>query len=102
MNNIQELRLARWERIKQRGIWRFILIRGVLGWGLPGGILFSIFQIYSSKPLPFLWYFSVLIILGLWVVGGVFFGLFMWFITMWSYSRALKSKNRNTDNSLNP
>lgn len=42
MNDIRQIRLARWERIKKSRIWRFVLLRGVLGWGLSMGIV-SIF-----------------------------------------------------------
>jgi hypothetical protein len=93
MSDIRQLRLARWERIKQCGFWRFILTRGIFGYGLPGGILFSVFDLCSSKPLPFPWYLSVPLILGLWLIGGLVFGVLMWFITMRSYSRALKAKD---------
>jgi hypothetical protein len=94
MSDIRQLRLARLKRIKQRGIWRFIWTRGILGWGLSCGILFTLFLLFSSElPLPSPWYFSVPMILSLWMIGGVFFGLYMWFIAMLSYSRALKSKD---------
>jgi len=86
MSDIRQLRLARWERIKQGGIWRFVLLRGILGWGLPMGIIGIIFERVSRKEEAFAWY----LILGLWVLGGFVWGLAMWFVTMWSYSRALR------------
>src|SRR5438552_3868086 len=88
MSDIRQLRLARWERIKQGGIWRFVLLRGVLGWGLTMGVIGVIFEHVSRKAEAFPWYS----ILGLFLVGGFVWGLIMWFVTMWSYSRALKSR----------
>jgi hypothetical protein len=87
MSDFQQLRLARWERIKQGGIWRFVLLRGVLGWGLTVGIIGIIFEQVSRKSEAFAWY----LILGLCLVGGFVWGLAMWFVTMRSYSRAQKS-----------
>jgi hypothetical protein len=87
MSNIQQLRLARWERIKQGGIWRFVFLRGVLGWGLAMGIIGIIFEQVSRQSEACAWY----LILGLCLAGGFVWGLGMWFVTMWSYSRALKS-----------
>jgi hypothetical protein len=83
----QAERLARWEKIKQGGIWRFMLLRGVLGWGFTCGIIGVVFELTSHKAEAFAWY----LILGLFLVAGFVWGLGMWFVTMWSYSRALKS-----------
>ena len=87
MSEIQQLRLARWERIKRGGIWRFVFLRGVLGWGLPMGIIGIIFERVSRKEEAFAWY----LILGLCLMGGFVWGLAMWFVTRWSYSRSLKA-----------
>jgi hypothetical protein len=87
MSEIRQLRLARWERIKQGGIWRFVLLRGVLGWGLPMGIIGIIFEHVSRKEEAFAWY----LILGLCLIGGFIWGLAVWLVTMRSYSRALKA-----------
>ena len=86
MSEIQELRLPRWERIKQAGIWRFVFFRGVLGWGVPMGIFGLIFEHVSHKEEVFALYLT----LGLCLLGGFAWGLAMWFVTMRIYSRALK------------
>ena len=80
-------RLARWEKIQRGGLGRFVWLRGMLGWGLPMGIIGIIFEHVSRKEEAFPWYF----ILGLFLVGGLVWGLAMWFVTMRSYSRALKA-----------
>ena len=88
MSDIRQLRLARWEKIKQCGFWRFVLFRGVLGWGLCTGVIAMIFELVSRKAEAFPWY----LILGLFLVGGFVWGLAMWYVTMWSYSRALRAR----------
>jgi hypothetical protein len=87
MSDKQQLRLARWERIKQRGIWRFVLLQGVLGWGLAMGIIGIIFEHVSRGAEAFPWYF----ILGLFLVGGFVWGLATWFLSMRIYSRPPKT-----------
>jgi hypothetical protein len=84
MSDIRQLRFARWEKIKQRGFWRFVLLRGVLGWGLTMGIIGIIFEHVSRKEGAFPWYFM----LGLFLVGGFVWGLATWFVSMRIYSRA--------------
>ena len=65
MSDIRQLRLARWERIKQGGIWRFVLLRGVFGWGLAMSVIGIIFELVSRKEEALPWY----LILGLFLVG---------------------------------
>jgi hypothetical protein len=88
MSDSRQLRLARWEKIKQRGFWRFVLLRGALGWGLSMGIIGIVFEFVSRRAEAFPWY----LILGLFLAGGFLWGIATWFVTMWSYSRALKSR----------
>ena len=87
MSDIQQLMLARWERIKQGGIWRFVLYQGVLGWGLTMGIIGIIFEHVLRKEDAFPWYF----ILGLFLVGGFVWGLATWFVSIRIFSRAPKA-----------
>ena len=81
-------RLQRWEKIKQEGFWCFVFLRGVIGWGLTCGIAGVVFEHVSRKEEAFPWYF----ILGLFLVGGLVWGILTWFVIMRSYSRALKSE----------
>ncbi len=87
MSDIRTLRLARWQRIKERGIWRFVLLRGVLGWGVPMAVFGTIYEHVSHKEEALPPYFIV----GLCLAGGFIWGLGMWFVTMRSYSRALQA-----------
>ena len=93
MSDLRQLRLARWERIKQRGMARFVLVYGVLIWGVGFGIIFSLAHLLSSEPLPLPWYCFVPLFFGLSLLGGIFVGLCLWLAVMWNYSRALKAKD---------
>lgn len=87
MSDLRQLRLARWKRIEQRGIWHFAFIRGVLGWGVFMSIFGIIFERISWEAEALSWYFIV----GICLVVGFFWGLAMWFVMMRIYSRALKA-----------
>ena len=52
------------------------------------GVIGVIFELVSRKAEAFPWY----LMLGLFLAGGFIWGLAMWFVTMWSYSRALESR----------
>ncbi len=84
MSHTRQLRLAKWERIKQRGFWHFVLLRGVLAWGLSVGTIGIIFEYVSRREEAFAWYF----ILGLCLAGGFVWGVATWFVSMRIYSRA--------------
>jgi hypothetical protein len=69
----------RWRAIRAKGRARFVLLYGVLGWGL------GMFVIMSVLPMLFGWprwiHIHASLLLGsvLWILGGVLWGIFMWF-----------------------
>jgi hypothetical protein len=76
---ILEKRRQAWLKISARGEVRFVLLRGVLGYGvLVFGLdtLYSLFINHDRRCLePFNLIWSVMT----WLVVGLGFGLFMWF-----------------------
>jgi len=63
------------QQIIEQGIFRFILLRGVIGWGIPTAIIFQ-FIMFAMEDKPLLeGLVSSLIIFP---VVGIFFGLFQW------------------------
>jgi hypothetical protein len=87
MSDARHFGFARWERIKQGGFWRFVLLRGVLAFGLSMGVVGIIFEHVSRKEEAFPWYF----VLGLFLVAGFVWGVATWFVSMRVYSRAPKA-----------
>lgn len=66
---------AKWEEIRKQSFLRFVLVRGVLIWGLGTAVLYSLLMwlisdIDIGKRLPFA--------LVLFPVGGLFWGAIMW------------------------
>lgn len=73
-------KLEKWEKLRTKGKWNYILIYGVLGWGVGTGILFSlvfplVMEAMGDKP-PFLPVFAGSIVL--FPLGGIAWAWFMW------------------------
>ncbi len=77
MSKKEDLRKDRFERIKNAGILRFVLIKGTL-WGL---IVFALG--YTLNRPPVAWYSVLLLCL----LGGFIWAFVMWFITIWLRGR---------------
>jgi hypothetical protein len=85
VSNIHELRLARWERIRQRGLWRFALVRGVLFYG---GFLWLGFSVIAWSRYSFTaWIHFVVIMAPLAMLAGLGYGVTMYFVTIRIYRR---------------
>lgn len=64
-----------WAKIHARGRWAFIMIYGVLCWGVFSGVLMAIFMSFSPDR-TFLG--ALKTYLPFFMVGGVFWGFLMW------------------------
>ena len=80
MSNSDSEKLA---KLGKLGRTQYVLRFGVLGWGIPTAILFSLIQGYRFGWDGFL--FHLVPALILFPIGGIFFGRFMW--------RALENKH---------
>lgn len=66
-----------WESIRRGGRRRYILLRGVLGWGWPVALLSTIIsQVIWSAPGPFVGRLGLALLV--FSFGGIAFGAFMW------------------------
>jgi len=88
MADIHQLRLARWQRIQERGIWRFALVRGVVIYGLTLWLIFAVLG-WSRYTYHDWLRFVGTALLGA-VIGGFIFGVLMYSFTMWTYGRYRK------------
>ncbi|MBD9470967.1 hypothetical protein [Pseudoxanthomonas sp. PXM01] len=73
----REASLARWQKIRDQGPLRFILLRGVLGWGVPTALLWcGLMTVFTERE------FVPLLIAALigFPVCGLIWGGAMWFI----------------------
>lgn len=80
MGLTQEQRMQRWEITRRKGRGRFILVWGVLAWGIGTGITSSLMiYLFMNYLRPGLFKVSSLFPLAVaCLVGGIFWGYFMW------------------------
>ncbi len=71
---------AKWECTRAKGMWRFVLLYGVVGWG-GVAIIATSTLIYGWNKLSF--------VAPIYLVAGFVFGLLCWFIGEYKYRRSL-------------
>lgn len=48
------VRMRKWERVRTKGLWHFVLVRGVLGWGVPMFAFMAVLlPLVSHRPQAF-------------------------------------------------
>ena len=71
---MNEKHLKKWETIRERGVVRFVLLRGVLAWGFPMFLVMTfVVNRTSLENVSRISYSAVI-----WVIGGTCFGMWMW------------------------
>jgi len=83
---------AKWESVKSKGKKRFILVDGVLYWGLPMFVLMTF--ILNQKPERSHPEVFIVISAFIWVFSGALYGWMMWKVVEWQYRKYLK-KHQN-------
>ena len=79
----------RWEDVRTSGRWRFIWMRGAVGWGVPWAIAMLAWRWWDSGQQPALSDILVTAVVG--IGGGVAFGAFTWRSAERRYQRWLAS-----------
>ncbi len=94
MNQIQK---AKWERTRAKGKWRFVLLRGIIGFGVVMIVitglmdhLLAYFHITSDISLKYFWQDLLTIRAPFLLLGGVVIGLIAWRRKESEYQEALK------------
>ncbi len=73
---MNEKQAARWEESRKMGRMRFIITRGVVGWGIPVAVAWST-AMYWRQPFDKVWV-GTLLALIVFPIGGYFFGAVLW------------------------
>lgn len=74
--------MARWRQLEQRGFVLFVLDIGLLRWGLPMCVVFTVLPLLFSLPMPArLTPEFVLRNAAIWGSAGLLYGAAMWFAT---------------------
>lgn len=81
-----------WAKTRQKSQKRFILINGLLGWGLPMFVImtFVVNDAFDDEGLKIP---LVLFSIGLWSLGGLAFGKAVWFFSEQRYQKELKKRS---------
>lgn len=71
-----------WSDISEEGMIKYIIKQGIIGWGIPVGIFsFMILTLLNYNQISFT---NILLLalknIGIFSIGGVFYGLIMWFL----------------------
>ncbi len=90
MSNALPKDLQKWETTRQKGKGRFILLHGVLGYGVP--MFFVMTFVVNRQPERALTLSSIIISAVVWLLGGAAFGVAMWALNEGRYKKALATK----------
>ena len=95
LNHVTEILIyvsnsERWAKFRKLGRNQYVLRVGVLGWGVPVAIFFSLIQSFEYGWDTFI--FRLIPALVLFPVGGIFFGLFMWKIMERKHAAAMNGE----------
>ena len=78
-------KIERMEKIISKGKWHFVFWRGVVGWGIPTALLFKlIISLIGDQPFTD----GLVTALIIFPIGGIFFGLSMWFVMKRAYNHS--------------
>ena len=78
-----------WGKAREKGSLRFILVSGIISWGVPMFIVMNF--VVNMSFLNGIVASELLLQLGIWLSAGAFFGIGVWFTNEFRYKRTLKS-----------
>lgn len=84
---MNERELAAWQQAQQQGFAKFVLINGVLSWGLPMLIIIGYFNNILSASTS-----GIVLHCVIWFSAGGLFGMVLWWISKYRYEKHLKTK----------
>ena len=83
-------KIEKMEKIITKGKWHFVLWRGVVGWGIPTAILFKLIMLFlEGRPFTD----GLVTALIMFPIGGILFGLSMWFVMIRTYNKSQTKLN---------
>ena len=80
----------KWNKVQKKGVANFILIHGILKWGLISSIIFIIsFNTVSTSKL------DILFTAGIWFLASILYGYCIWLGTNASFYENHQKNERN-------
>jgi hypothetical protein len=83
----------RWEKVHAFGRWRFLLLRGVVGWAVPWGVLMLVWTWWYVGHPPTLR--IVLTTLAVATAGGLLVSAYVWWRAERRYRRWLATQSNS-------
>ena len=65
----------RWQKARAGGKWRYVVVYGVVAWGLLTALLFSSLPLLFGNPFD---WFRAILAFVLFPIGGIGWGSYMW------------------------
>ena len=81
--------MKRWEQARAQGRWRYLLLSGVLAWGVP---MFVLMTFVVDRPAQ-LTAGILLLSAAVWLSGGLLFGVLSWFLSEKRFNRLVSTKD---------
>ena len=85
------MNMDKWAKTREKGKQRFVLVNGVLGWGIPTAILWVILMEFI-EPLENIWVRPIIALI-IFPIAGIAFGHLTW-------NRSEKTYEKATSNTL--
>lgn len=87
---MKEKQFEKWTKLRQKGKWNYILMNGLLAWGVP---MFVVMTFVVNKPESGHMPISMIAIhVLIWVLGGLGFGYFTWSVSEKAYQKESQRK----------
>ena len=91
-SNGPDTKWAQWEKTRSKGRQRYIWVFGVLAWGIPTGVLWSIFVCTFVWDWEKIWY-TLPWLLVAFPIGGYFGAKYTWAKIEMAYNRDMADGN---------
>ncbi len=92
MKKLTDKQIEQYHKSRAKGFLYFVLMRGILMWGLPIGLGFALYKHFFQDDMT-----GWTINLPIWLIGGILFGSMMWHA-----ERTIFVKNTNLKDKLPP
>ena len=96
MNQKDNAFIKRWQATRSRGRTRYLLVTGVLSWGVPMFVVMTFFVSPPKQMSPS----ALLLSAVVWFLGGLLFGYMMWIVGERRYNRLTHEERRGEGNGL--
>ena len=87
---MKEKAFEKWKKTREKGRGNYILIGGLLSWGVP---MFIIMTFFVNKPEDGTMSFGMIAVNAvIWALGGLAFGYFTWLASEKSFQKELQKR----------